>query len=240
MCFFFYLFAFVPIFAHCECILKAHLYQSEEKATSLPICCIVSNPCVYTTATAAVTKIKGKFAFAFAWREWILNVRGCTHHDHGLVVVVVSEHGEGGGAEHGEPLLAPGVHPLPAVCLRAVHDHQQVEPPNLNTGSDTVNVGGRSGRWVEAHLWAVHNHQQVEPPNLNTGCDVINVGEGSGQWVEVRLRAVHNQYQVEPPNLNTGCDTVNVGGGPGWRGLGVGLLVLTLWLNCSMCVCSLG
>ena len=88
------------------------------------------------------------FAFVpnFAQCEWILSVRGCTHHDHGLVVVVVSEHGEGGGAEHGEPLLVPGVHPLPAVRLRAVHDHQQVEPPNLNTRCDTVNVGGGSGR----------------------------------------------------------------------------------------------
>ena len=33
------------------------------KATSLPICCIVFNLCVYTTATAAATKIKEKNRF---------------------------------------------------------------------------------------------------------------------------------------------------------------------------------
>ena len=36
------------------------------KATSLPMCCIVFNPCVSATATAAATKIKEKIAFAFA------------------------------------------------------------------------------------------------------------------------------------------------------------------------------
>ena len=91
------------------------------------------------------------FAFVptFALCEWTLDFRGCTYHDHSFVVVVVSEHGEGGGAEHGELLLVPGVHPLPTVRLRAIHDHQQVKPPNLNTGCNTVNVGGGSGRWVE-------------------------------------------------------------------------------------------
>ena len=36
------------------------------KALSLPTCCIVSNLCIYATATAAATKIKEKFDFAFA------------------------------------------------------------------------------------------------------------------------------------------------------------------------------
>ena len=40
--------------------------KAKAKATSLPICYIVFNLCVYTTATAAVTKVKEKIAFAFA------------------------------------------------------------------------------------------------------------------------------------------------------------------------------
>ena len=37
--------------------------REKVKATSLPTCCIVSNLCIYTTATAAVTNIKEKNRF---------------------------------------------------------------------------------------------------------------------------------------------------------------------------------
>ena len=41
--------------------------RAKVKTTSLPTCCIDSNLCVYTTATAARTTIKEKIAFAFAF-----------------------------------------------------------------------------------------------------------------------------------------------------------------------------
>ena len=99
--------------------------------------------------------IKKTFAFANVQCERILNGRTCTYHDRGLVVVVVSEHGEGGVAEHGEPLLVPGIHALPAVRFRAIHDQQQVKPPNLKSGCNTVNMGGGSGRGLGGGLQAI-------------------------------------------------------------------------------------
>ena len=40
--------------------------RAKAKATSLPICCIVFNLCVYTTATATATKIRtNRFHFHF-------------------------------------------------------------------------------------------------------------------------------------------------------------------------------
>ena len=41
--------------------------KGNEKATSLPICCIVSYLCIYTTATAVAANIKEKIAFTFAF-----------------------------------------------------------------------------------------------------------------------------------------------------------------------------
>ena len=41
--------------------------KAKAKATSLPISCIVSNLCVYTTAMCKGQKIKEKIAFAFAF-----------------------------------------------------------------------------------------------------------------------------------------------------------------------------
>ena len=46
--------------------LRLIYIRAKAKAALLPTCCIVSNPCIYTTATAAVIKIKEKIAFAFA------------------------------------------------------------------------------------------------------------------------------------------------------------------------------
>ena len=45
-------------------ILGCIYTREKAKTISLPICCIVFNLCVYTTATAAATKIKEKIAFA--------------------------------------------------------------------------------------------------------------------------------------------------------------------------------
>ena len=45
-----------------HCIAKCT--RAKVKATSLVICCIVFNLCVYTAVTAAATKIKEKIAFA--------------------------------------------------------------------------------------------------------------------------------------------------------------------------------
>ena len=43
--------------------LRLIYFRADAKATSLPTCCIVSNLCIYTTAT----KIKEKIAFAFVF-----------------------------------------------------------------------------------------------------------------------------------------------------------------------------
>ena len=45
--------------------LRLIYIRAKAKATSLPTCCIVSNLCIYTTATAAVAKIKEKNRFRF-------------------------------------------------------------------------------------------------------------------------------------------------------------------------------
>ena len=43
--------------------------RAKAKATSLSTCCIVSNLCTYTKATAAATKIKGKNRFRSSINE---------------------------------------------------------------------------------------------------------------------------------------------------------------------------
>ena len=43
--------------------------NAKAKATSLPICCIVSNLCVYTTAMCKRQKIKEKIRFRFRVRS---------------------------------------------------------------------------------------------------------------------------------------------------------------------------
>ena len=52
---------------HCfqsVCLYYSDVPAAKTKATSLPICCIVSNLCVYTTAMCQWQKIKEKIAFA--------------------------------------------------------------------------------------------------------------------------------------------------------------------------------
>ena len=45
--------------------------KANVKATSLLTCCIVSNVCIYTTATAAMANIKEKNRFRVRFRSYI-------------------------------------------------------------------------------------------------------------------------------------------------------------------------
>ena len=62
--------------------LRVYSDQAKAKVTSLLICCIISCLCVYTTATAAATKIKEKKCFRSSieqgshstWKTWKMRV----------------------------------------------------------------------------------------------------------------------------------------------------------------------